>query len=1248
MTENGWAAGDLAEIAGIAAEVAGVKDAAAVLDRRLRTVRTAEDERPRMLAPGTPIPQTRPALVSGPPPVSGPCATVTEALLRAAEVAPDRGTTYVSSDGGTDRQTYPELLDDALRALSGLRGLGLRPGDGVLLQCADSRTFVTAFWACVLGGYVPTAVGPAPEYHTDNAVVRKLRAAWDLLDGPPIVTDDALRGPVTALAARWGAEGRLRAVALSELSASTPAEPYEATPDDPFVNLLTSGSTGTPKCVQHPHRTITARTYAAIAANGFTEDEVSFNWMPLDHVGGMVMFNVRDTFLACEHVNARPESVIRRPLNWLDWAERFGATNTWAPNFAFALVNKHAEEIAAGRWDLSRLRNICNAGEAVVARTAFRFLELLVPHGLPADAMVPCWGMSETSSGVTYSRMDAADRTVGTVSLASASLDGDLAVTEHGAPGSVLLTEVGEPVAGVSLRIVDEEGRVLPEGRVGRLHISGSTIMNGYRRNDRANAESFTDDGWFDTGDLGFLREGRLTLTGRRKHMVIVNGANYPAHEIETVIEQVPGVRAACSAVCAVPDEETGTDAVVAFFVPAQGAEGRAVETVAEIHDVLARDLALRPQSVIPLTEAEFPRQAGGKVQRERLVEALREGRFADRLHGAADRAASPERGGGDALLEPVWRRTESAPVQDARPVVLYAPAGTRMSGTAGTITPGPVFRAAEGRVEADLLDPAQQERALAHLGVRGAGAEIVYAVETGPEVPGAPERLLVTLAALAAAAPDADLTVLTQGAAAVDRDDVLLPSRAALTGLVRTAAAEGLLGGVRLVDIPWDADPAESVGLRHGLPDEVAAVRDGTVLVRRLRIVEPSDGFAVPEEFLPSGGTALLVGGLGGLGRTVAEHLLVAEGARLLIVGRTPPDRLSPAARTVLEELGGLGEVRYRAVDVGDAAALAAAVAAAEHDWGSTLDLVVQLAGEPVAPQWKDLAAHGLARETLPWLRAMLRPKLDGGASLDALLGDRPGTAAVVFSSVNGFLGGSGFGAYAAANAAADAYAHRWAARGHATRCIAWSNWAGPGMNEGSPLVAAARHRGLQLIEPAEGLAMLLSALNQPRPYLIAGADPANPHLKASLAADQFTGSGVVVGVVPSPDADPERVRGDVAAALAERGVFARVATMAQIPRDAAGAADPVAVLAARDRRAGPRALPRGPVEEALAGVLEAVLGLEEIGRDDSFFSLGCDSIRAVQVAGGLSERFGREVAVGLLYEYPTVRELAEAIGPA
>jgi acyl-CoA synthetase (AMP-forming)/AMP-acid ligase II/NAD(P)-dependent dehydrogenase (short-subunit alcohol dehydrogenase family)/acyl carrier protein len=1260
----GAAAPDLDAIGAMARAVPGVRDAVAITDTRLRADGAAQRPPPRPAAAvrGTPIPGDRPAISAGPEPPArdGAVVTLAEALRRAAVLAPDRGTTYIRPDGTTDRQTYGELLRDARRALSGLRRRGVRPGGSVLLQCADSRSFVTAFWACILGGYLPTPVGPAADYAAENAVTRKLRAAWELLAHPLILTDDGLRERVSGLGTLWGGQADVTVASVADLMQALPAQPAVTSPDAPALNLLTSGSSGTPKCVQHAHRSVIERTYAAIDANGFTGHEVSLNWMPLDHVGGIVMSNIRDVILLCEHVNGPTDAVIRRPLTLLDWIDRFHVTNTWAPNFAFALMNRYPDEIAAGRWDLSSMRHFCNGGELVVARTAHEFLRLLAPHGLRPDAMATCWGMSETSSAVTYAHLDARDPSAGTVSLDPGSMGGQLVTLPYGAPRSVTLTEAGPPVAGTTLRIVDDSGRVLPEGRIGRLHVKGTAVMREYFGNPAANDASFCGDGWFDTGDLAFLRGGRLTLTGRHKDMVIVNGLNYPASEVEAVVEQVPGVRPACAAVCSDRDDGAGTDTVVVFFVPADDPGGSLDQTVAGIRRSLARDTGILPRAVIAVTEAEFPRTASGKIQRSRLAQAYRGGLFEDRWR---DRGATTAGPADDWLMERAWIPAGPAAPPAGGSVLLYAPGSGSLRSQlelllkcpVAEIRPGARLRVAgPDRVEIDPFDAGQHERALAVLRPRLASpVHAIYAWEStaadpGPGLTGldaAPARLLTSLAPLARALPGAELTVLTRGALGVCGADSVHPGRAAMTAMTRTASAEGMFSSARVVDLPADADDAAAARIaRTGYDADLVAVRAGAALTPKYRTVRRPAELGIPPAFLGPGGTVLLTGGLGGLGRAVAEHLLVSMSARLLIAGRTPGPALRGDERAaVLSGLGQLGEVAYAVADVADPAALETAVARAEDGWGRPLDLIVHCAG--TAPGWDNLAARELRRETTASLRSMLAPKLAGGAAIERLLAGRPATSVVVYSSVIGFLGGRAFGAYAAANAAADGFAHRWQGDERAVRCLGWSMWSGPGMNAGSPLVGAAQQRGMRVIEPSCGMSLLLAALNLPQPHLLIGLDPANAYVQAHLTPDQLEGGGTLVAVAAVDAAEQETVARDVAAALAAAGAAARVVCVPQIPRNAAGQADPARILAHRESRPSRYAEPDGATESAIARFLGEAFERQLVGRDDSFFALGGDSVRAIQLMGLVNEKFGRDFPVSLLYEHPTVRELAAAV---
>lgn len=1274
---------DLVDLERATAALDGVRDAAVAI-RRVR--RAAPVAPPAVEAATKPAPAARraaepglsqmvspppvPAVVHGPPLVAhrGDPLTLADGLFAAARNAPTRGTTYVLPDGTQDRQTYPELITEALAVLGGLQRAGVRQGESVVLHLRDNRSFVSTFWACILGGLLPTPIGQAPGYKKDNATIRKMHAAWRLLDRPLIVTDVALRADVAGLAALWG-EQAFWVTTEPELAAGTAGVPAELKPDDPALHLLTSGSTGTPKCVRHTHRSVVARTLATIAANDFTAQDVSLNWMPLDHVGGIVMYNVRDVLLGCEHINATVAAFIQRPLSWLDWMHAHRPTNTWAPNFAFALVAEQAAEIAQGSWDLSSLRHICNAGEAVVARTAHRFLELLEPHQLPAEAMVPCWGMSETSSGVTYSRMRRHEPTVGTVCLDSSSLDGELAEVPLGTPGSIVLTEVGPPIAGVSLRIVDAEDRVIGTGRIGRLQVSGAALLEEYYRNPEAQRASRTADGWFDTGDLGFLRHGRLTLTGRRKDMVIVNGANHPAHDLEAVVELVPGVRVTHSAVCGVHDPATGTDAVVVFFVPTAGGARRIADVVGEIRAALGRETGLTPRDVVPVPAADFPKTANGKIQRGQLVEAFQAGRLMP-VSRSDERAAAPW------LLERVVTvapaTATGVPLQPGTALLVYArerdelPQELARRGMAVW-----ALRAGEGDDSAvipagvwvDPTDPVAHRTALARLARSrdGIPTRVIYAWSAGVAAaagdPADPTVELVTaLGALAELAPGCELTVLTRAAIGTDPAEPVEPTLTALTAAVRTAAAERALTGVRLLDLPAGADDATAAAALVERPvsgPDPVADRVGGRLVERLRVVEDlPDALAVPRTVLRTGGAVLVTGGLGGIGVGIVRHLVVAEGARVLVVGRTREQDLDRTRRDALEELGLLGDVRYAAADVADAGELGRVVAAAEADWGQTLELAVHLAGADVRDQWDDLGAHTLAAEDPAWVRHMLAPKLGGAAAIDMLLADRPGAAVVLFSSVSGLLGGVSYGAYAAANAGLDGWAQRWSAQGRTVRCLAWSMWTGLGMNAGSPLIAAAEHRGLRAIRPGHGIALLLAGLNQHRSYLLVGADADNSHVQPLLADDQLDGAQTVLAVVP----DGTREQDALCQAVADRAralgaAEPLVLVVPGIPRDAGGAVEPGPLLRAVEdavRAAGkPGYLaPEGPIETLVAEILGDVIGTR-IGRDDGFFGVGGDSIRAIQAVGRLNQRLGLDLPVSALYEHPTPRELAPLVDP-
>ncbi|KOU41112.1 hypothetical protein ADK55_30005 [Streptomyces sp. WM4235] len=1246
--------------------VPGVGEAAAAVRRGLRPAPAPHPA----AAPAEPDPaDATPADLDGGPftvPEGAP-ATLREALVAAAATAPDKGTIFIRKGREDVLRTYPELLDAAQRVLSGLRAAGLRPGDAALFQFDDNEDFLTAFWACVLGGFVPTPVGVATTYRAANEANRKLHNAWTLLDRPVLLTDDATAGALADVRTLWDEpEVRILTVgALLDHAPLAPADWFDATPGSPVLNLLTSGSTGVPKCVQHTNASVAARSLAVAAHCGLTEDDVSLIWMPFDHVT-VAMYNVRDVFLRCMHVNARIEHSLGDPLLWLDWVDRYRATNLWAPNFVFAMANERADEIRGRSWDLSCLREITNAGEPVIAATSHRFLELLAPHGLPADAMRPVWGMSETCSGVTYARQHRDDRGAGTVAIDPASLGGLVRHLDPGAKEAVVLSTVGCPLPGVRLRVVDDAGRVLPEGRLGELRIRGLTMMRGYFANAEANAEAYDADGWFRTGDLAFVHDGEVVIAGRRKDQIIVRGINYMAHEIESVVERVDGVRVSFSAAAGVREPGEESDRLVVFVVPRQWGEEALTATAESVRSTLAREAGIAPDLVVPVTEAEFPKTPSGKIQRSALVAAFRSGVFDGRAIGAdepeapADAWLFERRWGPAPAAAPAPRAAEGPDADGVRVVLAEDTDLTRLAVDGSVVTvrrgAGPV-REAPGRYVAALDDRDALRLLLATVAAdHGPVGTVILTLP--PEPDGDPHdrlaRATAEFAALAGALADgaadgAGLLVLTSGSVHAQDGDTVDLGTCALPALVRTAADEDPGRPIRLADLPATDPGAWPAAVRGELADRdrrgVVAVRGGTRLRPLLAPVAPGPAADRRAPGLPSaGGRYLVTGGLGGIAHDVAGYLVAAHGARLLLVGRSPADG-ERADR--LAALRALGDVEYRQLDVADTAALTAAIAAAEARWGRGLDGVLHLAGADPTAQWEDLERHTVARETPEGFAAHYRAKVAGTLAVADVLETRPDAHLVLFGSVNGEFGGHSFGAYSAANAFLAGFADHWHHERHRpVHCLSWSMWTGTGMNRGRS-AAAAVSRGFRVIDPADGLQLFLDAVASPHHRLAVGPDPSNPAVMDELVPDRLRAGEAVVAYTAEGVA-PETVRAAAAAGLRRCPVPIRLVEVTAVPKRADGNVDTAALL--RDTAPGrPRrafTAPVGEREEKLAALWSQALDGARVGRDTSFFDLGGNSIRATRLLALVEDAFAVRVGTQELYEHPTLAAMAEAIG--
>merc|ERR1712217_122381 len=205
--------------------------------------------------------------------------------------------------------------------------------------------------------------------------------------------------------------------------------------------------------------------------------------------------------------------------------------------------------------------------------------------------------------------------------------------------GRSTFVNLGPPVPGVEIRIADDTDQTLPEEVVGRFQIRGAVITPGYWKNAEANTEAFVGDDWFNSGDIGFIKDGELYLTGREKEMIIIRGANFYCYEIEDVVNALPSVTPTFTAAVSSHDPITGTEGLAIFFVPrnsgnVQSFTDEPPECIREVRSVLVRHIGLTPSHVVPLRIEEFPKTTSGKIQRSQLAKALKAGEFDVRISG--------------------------------------------------------------------------------------------------------------------------------------------------------------------------------------------------------------------------------------------------------------------------------------------------------------------------------------------------------------------------------------------------------------------------------------------------------------------------------------------------------------------------------------------------------------------------------------------------------------------------------------
>lgn len=511
------------------------------------------------------------------------------------------------------RQTWAEVHQKALHVAAALADIGVGPGVSVAVLAADPADVAPLAQAVWMRAASLTMLSQ-PTPRTDLAVwladtdraARTIGAALTIVGAPFADAIEPLR-----------AAGQ-RVVSIKELGSRQAVAPLH--PGDSAVAMyqLTSGSTGRPKAVQLTHGNLMANSIALVEATGCNSaTDVMVTWLPLSHDMGMIAFLTVPMQLGIELVASTPDQFLRRETLWPDLIGQYRGTITSGPNFAYSLLAKTLERSEPGSFDLSSLRVAINGAEPIDARDTRRLAEAGERFGLRSSAITPAYGMAEATLAVTF---DTAPKVNVDLVNGRELRENAVATPDTGADASAVVS-VGLPVAGMKVRVVDDQSRPCPPRHVGSIEVSGAAVSRGYLT-ETGWVDGAIQDGWLCTGDLGYLDEhGRLYVCGRTKDVIIIAGDNIYPTDIERAACAVAGVRAG-NAVAVRIDAGVHRESFAVLAESKQAGDPAEAERIrAEIALRVSQTVGHHPGSVLVLPPGSVPKTGSGKLQRGKAAE---------------------------------------------------------------------------------------------------------------------------------------------------------------------------------------------------------------------------------------------------------------------------------------------------------------------------------------------------------------------------------------------------------------------------------------------------------------------------------------------------------------------------------------------------------------------------------------------------------------------------------------------------
>jgi len=540
--------------------------------------------------------------------------TLGRVLLRRLEEEPDAVACWlVGGDGESARVTVRELMGRA-HAFAARYGPA-KDGRKIVAVCLyHGLDLHAAFVGALVAGHVPTMIAPPSPRMEASKYTDSFCRMLAHIRPSCVVADRASLEKLDALALRDFPDSELiDAAAVGDTGSGFEAlEAWEGDAEEVALLQHSSGTTGLQKGVALSHRAVLRHNRAYAERIGLTREDVIVSWLPLYHDMGFVACFLLPLLARVPFVELSPFDWVLRPASLFEQIHRHRATLCWMPNFAFQFMADAVRPSQVEGLSLHSVRAWVNCSEPVQHSAHSSFVKRFAECGVSETQLTASYAMAENVFAVTQSRAGEYE----VLGVNRRLFTDEHRVEADESEGALAFVSNGAPVEGTEVSVIDERGRAMREGNVGELAIRGEYLFSGYFRREDLTREAVTADGWYKTGDLGFVRDSKVYVTGRKKDLIIVQGRNFYPADVERVAGAVEGVTPGRVVVFGLANQMTGTEGLI-VLAESEESEGESARRLAlRIRNAVAQELDCTPQDVRVVPPRWLVKSTAGKLAR--------------------------------------------------------------------------------------------------------------------------------------------------------------------------------------------------------------------------------------------------------------------------------------------------------------------------------------------------------------------------------------------------------------------------------------------------------------------------------------------------------------------------------------------------------------------------------------------------------------------------------------------------------